>query len=422
VWGVPNRADERLSSPASAGAGAGPIEQRDVLLPIVPRQTRCCKGFFLDTRGSEGYILPERAFKRVFKTSLGPVGFLMSLAEIARRSNTSPATVSRVLSNSARVSPEVRRRVLDAVQETGYVPDASARALATKRFSRPGVVHRMIALAHGVTSRPAMTRHPYFEGVLEEAEEQNLSVTIASFKSEDLTRGAVPLSLARVKVDGILLRPMRGLDHALLRRVAPVVILGAAATEDSPFSTVEPDNGACLSPIVDHLAALGHRWVEFVPRQMDDPLYRRRCEVFLGRASFDGIRATVADTDFSRLDAYAAGFRARPASNRPTALFASSDYVAMDLIRRLHEHGLRVPEDVSVAGCDGQPLSESFLPALTTSLVPWREIGRCAVRKLVAEIEQPGPRTRTLLAGPLAVRQSTGPVPMEVATPPRLVG
>ncbi len=341
----------------------------------------------------------------------------VSLAEIARRSNTSPATVSRVLSNRVRVSPDVRRRVLDAVKETGYVPNASARALAAKRHAKPGLVHRMIALAHGMWSQPGAARQQFYEGVLEAAEDRNLSLTIAPMNEEDLSKGVVPLSLSRVRLDGILLRPIQGVDHSVLGRVAPVVILGAAPTPDCAFSTVEPDNAASLPPIVDHLVGLGHTWIEFVARRMDVALYRERYAAFLGRANTLNVRATLASADHTRLAEYAALFAGQPPERRPTAIFASSDLLAIQLIRHLHERGVHVPRDVSVVGCDGHPDGETFLPTITTAAIPWRDIGYCAVTRLVEEIEQPGPRTRTLLGGPLAVRESSGAVPVAATSP-----
>jgi len=335
----------------------------------------------------------------------------MSLAEIAKRADTSIATVSRVLNNSAWVSPEVRERVLAEVRRTGYAPDASARALAAKRRPGVGLVYRTIALAHSGRLDPTAALSPHYDGVLSAAEEMNLSITIAPIKPEDLAQGVVPLSLSRLRLDGILVRPIPGVDHSPLRRVAPVVVLGAAPTEDCPFSNVEPDSGASIPPIVDHLVGLGHRWIEFVSRDPGRRLYRERAALVVGQASLRGVRATVADTDQDHLAEYAARFASLPPQERPTALFASADMTAIELIRRLDEQGLRVPRDVSVAGCDGQPAGETFLPSITTALIPWREIGRCALLKLVEEIERPGSSSRTLLGGRLAVRQSTGPAP-----------
>ena len=335
----------------------------------------------------------------------------MSRVEIARRAGTSPATVSRVLSNNPRVDPAVRERVLAVVRETGYVPNPAARALATRRNPRPGLLHRTIALAINDAARRKPHSPPFDRGVLDAAEEMDLSVIVAPFSAEERERGLVPPSLTRTPVDGIVARPGAATRYDLLRRVAPVVILGAAPTVFCPFTTVEPDTAAIIPVVADHLADLGHRWIEFVPRDMTLNLYRERAESFLGRANLRGVRATVADTCVDTLAEYVAEYAARPAHDRPTALFASSDFLAMDLIRLLYERGLRVPEDVSVAGCDGQPAAERFVPPITSTGVSWIEIGRAAVRRLVQEIEHPGPRSRILLGGPLVARKSTAPPP-----------
>ena len=332
----------------------------------------------------------------------------MSRTEIAELADTSPATVSRVLANDPRVDPTVRDRVLAAVRETGYVPNPAARALAIRRYPKSGLLHRTIALLVSDASRRNPYAPPFDQGVLDAGEELDLSVVVASFSAEDRERGIVPPSLTRTPLDGIVARPGPAMRYDLLRRVAPVVILGAAPTPFCPFTTVEPDTGAIVPAVADHLLDLGHRRIEFVPRDMTLELYRERAEAFLARASRRGVRATVADTCADTLGEYVEQYAQRPAHDRPTALFASSDFLAMDLIRLLYRRGLRVPQDVSVAGCDGQPAAERFVPSITSTDVSWAEIGRAAVKRLVEEIEHPGPRSRILLGGALIPRQSTG--------------
>ena len=189
-----------------------------------------------------------------------------SLKDVAAAAGASTSTVSRVLTNQGAVSDSMRRRVLDAVRETGYMPIATASALARRRSPKPGRIHNTVALA--LATRGEEGFHLFWEetceGVLTAADELELNVSICLIRPEELEDGLPPAALRRLHVDGILagFGNMAGAQH--LPRIAPTVLVGGPPVVPVKVPTVEADAEEGVRSLVNHLADLGHKRLEFV--------------------------------------------------------------------------------------------------------------------------------------------------------------
>jgi DNA-binding LacI/PurR family transcriptional regulator len=325
--------------------------------------------------------------------------------DVARRAGVSIATVSRVFGRPDAVAAPTRRRVLTAADELGYTPNTTARALQRGHTGYLGL------LVHDLAN-------PFYATVAKAAQLEARRSGLALFCADYGDHPAEELDLAREMarhVDGLLLYPSQPADDALAAAVAdlgPTVVLDSPVA-DTPTVLMSTTDG--IDQAVDHLAALGHRrltYVDAAPTAMFTSLDRRRnVEASCARA---GLALTVVGP-FS--PTFESGVRAADlaVAQEATAVLAFSDQMALGLVRRLTERGVRVGADVSVVGVDDIWIAAQVTPPLTTVRMPCAEAGAAATRLLRQRIDRDGdgdaPASTVVLPTELIVRASTGPAP-----------
>lgn len=321
--------------------------------------------------------------------------------DVARLAGVSHQTVSRVLNNHPNVSGPTRARVLEAVRQLNYRPNALARGLATRRSRSIGVLSFDASL-YG----PAST----LLGIQRAAQEERYAVSVATLAERDVdgpVQRAVSM-LAEQSVEGVIvIAPSHAAGHAVrdLPRGMPVVALEASFRRDMPVVAVDQFAGAQLA--TEHLLTLGHETVWHVAGPPDWPEALQRIEGWRASLAAAGARTPPVMTgDWSPHSGYEAG---RKLATIPgmTAVFAGNDQMALGILRALHEAGIAVPEQVSVVGFDGLPEAEYFLPALTTVRQDFDEVGRRGLRALLAMLDGEPPAPETIVAPHLVVRAST---------------
>jgi LacI family transcriptional regulator len=321
--------------------------------------------------------------------------------DVARRAGVSIATVSRVFGRPDAVAAGTRQRVLTAADELGYTPNTTARALQRGRTGYLGL------LVHDLAN-------PFYATVAKAAQLEARHSGLALFCADYGDRPAEELDLAREMarhVDGLLLYPSRPTDDALRAVVAD---LGPTVVLDSPVAgapTVLMSTADGIDQAIAHLAALGHRaltYLDAAPTDMFSSSDRRRnVEASCARA---GVALTVTGP-FS--PTFEAGVRAADlvVAQEATAVIAFSDQMALGVVRRLTERGVRVGTDVSVVGVDDIWIAAQVTPALTTVRMPCADAGAAAARLLVQRIEGAAAAPTVVLPTELIVRSSTGPAP-----------
>jgi DNA-binding LacI/PurR family transcriptional regulator len=321
----------------------------------------------------------------------------VSIRAVAARAGVSPATVSRVFTQPDAVALETRRRVLAVADELHYTPHPVARSLARGSTGNLGIVVPDIANSFSAVVTKA---------VQQEAARDGYALFVSG--SDELARDEEQWARAMApQVDGLMLVSPLMSDDAL-RALGPTPLVLSNRLLDG-LPSVVTDATEAVGHAVEHLAALGHREIVYLAgpegfantmrvRGYDGACRRlglrpRRLGPFNARFS-DGVRA--ADLVL-----------ATPA----TAVVAYTDEVAVGVLNRLVDRGLRVPDDLSVVGVDDTSLAEMVTPRLTTVRLPAAESGRAAVRMLLDVIAgRPGPDGPLLLQAELIVRSSTGPV------------
>jgi DNA-binding LacI/PurR family transcriptional regulator len=335
------------------------------------------------------------------------------MQDIAARVGVSQATVSYVLNArpDARVSPETRRRVLEAAAELRYRPNAIARAMASGRSRTIGVYQPHA----GETPLSGMWTASVMLGISEALHARHLHLLLYGYRESE---EPPPETFLDGRVDGLIIIAPHT-DDALPGHMAgrdfPTAIVGAGGFDGARTVSVDADNAAGARLAVQHLLSLGHTRIVHLagPDSVPNALDRRAGYEQAMRArglpvESDGIVPGGFDMESGEKAARAALCRAP----RPTALFVANDIAALGALRACAELGLRVPEDVSVVGYDDAPVCELTRPPLTTMRQPAREMGRAAAEMLLALLDgAPPAETRRLFAAELVVRESCAAPP-----------
>ena len=325
-----------------------------------------------------------------------------TIRQVAALAGVSHQTVSRVLNGHASIRPATRDRVLEAIEELDYRPNSAARALATSRTNRIGVIVDA-AVEYGPNST--------LRGLERAARAVGYSVTSATVGDDDPLGPSVAFEhLMSQGIDALCVIAPRSSSLDRLRRSSlhmPALVVKAA--QDDTFLTVSVDQELGAALAVRHLIDLGHRRIAHVAGPLDwlDAAARHRAwRKEIKSAGLDELDAVVGD--------WTAGFGYEVAHHPGrlpdcTAIFAANDQIALGLIHGFAERGIRVPDDVSIVGFDDLPESKHFLPPLTTVRQDFRALGERSVEVLRAALEGSGLDRRSIIAPLLIVRESTAP-------------
>jgi LacI family transcriptional regulator len=334
----------------------------------------------------------------------------VTIDDVARLAEVHKATVSRALNARTRdqVNAETLKRVKRAARQLGYVPNAMARGLRTSRSMTIGVI---------IPDLMNPIFPPIIRGIEHVLQPHGYTVLVANTDSHEDVESSAFESLLQRRVDGFILATGRLDDQSIIDDAAAADVPVVLVNRDSgahTFPLVSGDNAGGIDSAIKYLVELGHRHIVHVAGPLNFSTTRARAEAFTAATDRAGVRHDTVHATSLTIEAGCAAADALLASlgQRPTALVAGNDLVALGLIRRLRANALRCPEDVSVVGFNDMPFAEDFWPPLTTVHMPLREIGSEAARLLLNGIEAGKQEAATLtLPVSLVVRGSTGPAP-----------
>ncbi|AIE84449.1 LacI family DNA-binding transcriptional regulator [Fimbriimonas ginsengisoli] len=340
---------------------------------------------------------------------------MATLKDIAKRSGVSTATVSYVINNGPRdVLPETRARVLQAIQELNYHPNAFARGLKGKKGDVLGIVfpHEVAAPLENDYFSPVLA------GLLDAATaRRKISMLFTGMKWDEAERNVPVYSDGRCE-GLVLIAPPREsrLVPLLLEKGTPIVVIGTRIP-GATVTTVDSDNVEGARIGVQHLIDLGHRRIAMIKGPVNSSSGPERYAGYLQAHGDSGLEVDpelAVQGAYEDIVAYRASrdLLARPPKRRPTAIFCPQDSIAASAMRAAEDLGLRIPDDVSLVGFDDVARAKSLHPPLTTLRQQLREIGVCAATKLFEQIADPThPPADVIFDVQFVRRASTAPPP-----------
>jgi len=331
---------------------------------------------------------------------------MATMKQVAERAGVSISTVSHVINNTRAVSDDVRRRVLEIIDEMRYVPSAVARSLKNDKTNTIGVL-------------VPNSSNPYFAELIrwieDAAFESGYHIILCNAHGDAHKQTVYLRLLMEGRIDGlVLIASGADEEHDLLLRheSVPIVQLERALPGlDADLIQAGEEDGAYQA--TRHLIELGHRAIACVSGPAELPRSRERVGGFLRAMREAGIAVPdggVVHVEFTSAGGHAAfaSLLARP--RRPSAVFATSDLMAIGGLCAASCAGVSVPGELSVVGYDDIDVASYATPPLTTIAPPKREMARLAIGRLIERIRGVHePLRKIALASVLVARASTAP-------------
>jgi LacI family transcriptional regulator len=314
------------------------------------------------------------------------------------------ATVSRVVNNNPNVKPQTRKKVFEAIERLGYRPNAVARGLASKKTTTVGVV--IPDISHAIFAEVA-------RGIEDIANMYHYNIILCNADKKKEKEIRVINTLLEKQVDGLLF--MGGIvteDHLQAFRTASVPIVLCATTEESgSIPSVDIDHQKAAYDAVQSLIDHGHRRIAMISGTLQDPTN--------GYARFQGYKKALENAGIPYEEQYVRVGNYRYESGmeamkyflelpeRPTAIFAATDEMAIGAIHCIQDMGLKVPEDISVISVDNIRMASMVRPQLTTVAQPMYDIGAVSMRLLTKLMKKESvEQAKVILPHELLMRQS----------------
>jgi len=333
------------------------------------------------------------------------------LKQLAERTGLSVSTVSRILNGkaeSARISPATSQRVLEEARKQGIVINTVARGLRLRTTQTLGLLIPDIS-------------NPFFAALARQVERasraRNFSVLLGDSEEDAEIEGHNARLMQSRQVDALIVAPVGG-RHEHLRSLAaslPLILVDRVLPQlDVPSVSADNATGAALA--VEHLVAAGHRrigCIQGLPASSANAARVGGFRAAIAAAGLDLPEGWIVGDDYSIGSAQAAARRLLSADQRPTAIVALGNLLALGVLHAARELGLSVPQDLSLIGFDDQPWVEWISPPLTTVVQPVESLGSTAMALCFERLDQPRdpdqPARQVVLPMSLVVRQSVTP-------------
>jgi LacI family transcriptional regulator len=330
-----------------------------------------------------------------------------TIRDVARLSGVSPMTVSRVINDSDRVSPETRRRVQEAIAELGYVPSRLARGLSRQRTGTLAVIVPDVA-------------NPFFTAIVRAAEEvarrAEYHVILGDTRADLSVEREVVEDLIAHRVEGTLIAPVSDRSLAHLRRLeefgVPFVLIDRRVPSVAADVILGDSTGGARL-LVEHLLALGHRRIGLIVEADDVSTARERRAGYEAALTAAGVALDprlVVETSADPIGGTRGMSRLLELDEHPSAVFTVNNLVALGAIEAVRAAGLEVPDDVALVCFDDIEYASRLYPFLTAMEQPAQMFGTLGAQLLLDRIEARGPdrRNEIVLPGELIIRKSCG--------------
>lgn len=335
---------------------------------------------------------------------------MFDIKDVAAMANVSIATVSRYFSAPERLSQNTRDKLKKITDAVGYVPNQMGASLRTRKSNN------LVAIMPEI-SKPVNSA--IITALEKEAQKYGYSVLLGDtqgLRERELHYGGL---VKRGQADGILLfgasLPFQITEGASAESQFPPMVNVNEMLPEFDINRVVIDNEAAAVEVMEHLFSLGHQRIAAVTGPKSAPSSNDRLAGYkkaLLAKDIDVDERMIIQGNYTLKAGEDTALEILKLKNRPTAIFVFNDDMAIGCMKTLKEHGLRIPEDISVFGFDDITYSTYVSPPLTTVHQPLEEIGKACITLLIERIKNPSAPTRKLILDfSLKIRSSTGPCP-----------
>ncbi|MBE2221256.1 MAG: LacI family DNA-binding transcriptional regulator [Anaerolineae bacterium] len=330
----------------------------------------------------------------------------ITIRDIAREAEVSVATVSRYLNQNAFVSPDLSDRIQEVMDQLDYIPQATARQLAMRKKNTIGL---LVPNMHNNFFAALLA------GIEGEVSKHNYNLLVATCRMNQKSGYQFPLGSHNT--DGMLVFADSLSDKQIAQlheRQLPLVLIHKSPSGNIKIPTVTIENKAATKKLITHLIEEHHRKHILLVRgseYQEDSYWREvgfKEALFSHNIPFD--ENLVIRGSFEREVAYKSmkAFLEDPTHPKFDAIFTGDDDAAVGIYDALKEHGIRIPEDVSVVGFDDSQIAPFLTPPLTTVIAPTEEVGRSAAEQLFCLLNGSDPALVTLHTTEIVLRSSCG--------------
>lgn len=329
----------------------------------------------------------------------------ITIRDVAAEAGVSHQTVSRVINDNERVSPETRAKVEAAIESLGYSPSAIARSMAK---GRTGI---LACIAPNLTD---YTFARIIQGAEQEARQHGFFLLSASAPDEAIFSALIEQLVPSRQTEGIMvINPYADGRFHHLPHQFPTVFAGARPREDAVNSVALDDVAAAVNA-TNYLLQQGHRHIATITGPMAEDCSQDRLAGYQQALQAAGVPlrpSYLVEGDWQAASGFAALPQLMQVETPPTAIFVQNDQMAAGVIRAAAEMGLVVPEQLSLIGIDDIPMASYLSPPLTTLRQDFAEIGRLAAQLLIEAVNDPNTQQQHLtLPATLVPRYSTAQI------------
>jgi LacI family transcriptional regulator len=346
---------------------------------------------------------------------------IANIDDVALLASVSIKTVSRVVNKEPNVREETAKRVNKAIKELNYRPNPSARNLASNRSYLIALLYDDPSFYDNPSSNYIINLQ---QGALRVCKSENYDLLIRPCDYTDKNLDTEILSLiSNSRIDGVILAPplsdLTSLVNKIKQTGTPMVRISPNDKVDSSFSVVTNDQEACAN-MTEYLASLGHKRIAFITGHCDHKALKNRLKGYengLKKSGIKYLKSLVKEGDNSFHSGELCAEKLLIGKNPPTAIFVANDDMATGVLYYAHKAGIKIPEELSVAGFDDIPLSQQIYPTLTTIRQPVCSMTERAVEILMDKVRsRPAKNRPNMIKTTIKLRDSTGPLPTYTTT------
>lgn len=303
-----------------------------------------------------------------------------TLRDLAKTVGVSASTASRALNNNSAISEEIRKKVFKAAKEAHYIPNSLARSLALKRSHLIGLLVPSIA-------------NPFFAEILrgahDVAQQKGYVVALCDTQRSREREELFSERLLQSQVDGFIVTGSVMLEERIRewrQRNIPLVLAGRRSA-GLGISGVSVDDVSAGDQATQYLISKGYKKIQFLGGGPDSPATKDRQRGYLDAMERRGLAPLISFGDYSMESGFREAAKIAKIADRPDAVFAANDLMAIGLIMGLAGFAVKVPHDLAVIGCDDIPMGTLIRPALTSVQIPMYEIGARAMALLLNSLD-----------------------------------